>query len=221
LTLHPCLEYGIDVTSKVTIYVKEKKDMNDVIQNIVTRRSVRKFQSRQLDEEVLKEILFAASYAPNAGGRQSPLMVVCQNEAINDELGRLNRSISQEINAQRPPAAQANATINASRDMDPASAFYGAPTVITLFAPKDWYNFTMDCAAAAQTIQLAAHSLGVGSCIIARALDLFQTETGKKYMQEWKVGEDYEAKIHVLLGYPDGEPPEAKPRKEDQVIRIS
>jgi nitroreductase len=192
--------------------------MNDVIQNIVTRRSVRKFQSRQLDEEALKEILLAASYAPNAGGRQSPLLVVCQNEAINDELGRLNRSISQQINAQRPAGAQANAVTSAEPALE--SAFYGAPTVITLFAPKDWYNFTLDCAVAAQTIQLAAHSLGVDSCIIARALDLFETETGKKYLKEWKVGEEYEAKVHVLLGYADGEIPEAKPRKEDHVIRI-
>jgi nitroreductase len=191
--------------------------MNDIIQNIVTRRSVRKFQARQLDEESLKEILLAASYAPNAGGRQSPLIVVCQNATINDELGRLNRSISQQINAQRPPAAQANAVTSAP---SPESAFYGAPTVVTLFAPRDWYNFTLDCAVTAQTIQLAAHSLGIGSCIIARALDLFETETGKKYLKEWKVGEEYEAKIHVLLGYADGEIPEAKPRKADGVIRI-
>jgi nitroreductase len=192
--------------------------MNDIIQNIVTRRSIRKFQSRQLDEETLKEILLAASYAPSAAGRQSPLIVVCQNEAINDELGRLNRSIAQEINAQRPAGAQPNALTNAAPSLE--SAFYGAPTVITLFAPKNWYNFTMDCAAAAQTMQLAAHSLGIGACIIARALDLFETETGKKYMKEWKIDEEYEAKIHVLLGYADGETPEAKPRKEDHVIRI-
>jgi nitroreductase len=194
--------------------------MNDIIQNIVTRRSIRKFLAKQVDEGCLKDILLAASYAPSAAGRQSPLIVVCQNEAINDELGRINRAIGQQL--QRPPADQAD-TQNAAaqtNDQAPASAFYGAPTVITLFAPKNWYNFTMDCAVAAQNMQLAAHALGVDSCIIARALETFETETGKKYMKEWNIDEAYEGKIHVLLGYGDGEAPEAKPRKEDHVIRV-
>jgi nitroreductase len=193
--------------------------MNEVIQNILTRRSINKFQKRQVDEECLKEILLAASYAPSARGRQSPLIVVCQNEKINNELGKINRAIFQQISAQAPPADQAAAA--AAGAPAPESSFYDAPTVITLFAPRNWYNFTIDCAVAAQNMLLAAHSLGIGSRIIARALETFETETGKKYMKEWNIGEEYEAKIHVILGYADGAIPAAKPRKEDRALRIN
>jgi nitroreductase len=195
--------------------------MNDIIQNIVTRRSIRKFQAKQVDEECLKDILLAASYAPNAAGRQSPLIVVCQNKEINDELGRINFSINQQL--QKPPVEKADTQSVAAKTGAPvpASSFYGAPTVITLFAPKNWYNFTIDCAVAAQTIQLAAHSLGIDSCIIARALETFETETGKKRMKEWNIDESYEGKIHVLLGYRDAEAPTAKPRQEGHVIRVT
>jgi nitroreductase len=207
--------------------------MNEIIQNIVTRRSIRKFQTQQVDEESLTEILLAASYAPSASGRQSPLIVVCQNEKINDELGKINRVLAQQlragplfqqINAQTPTAEQnqADTPKDTASIADPAleSAFYGAPTVITLFAPKNWYNFTMDCAVAAQNIALAAHSLGVSSCIIARALETFETETGKQYMKKWNIDETYEGKIHVLLGYMNGKTPEAKPRKEGHILRV-
>jgi nitroreductase len=181
------------------------------------RRSVRKFQARQIEEEVLSEILAAGLWAPNAGGRQSPLFVVCQNAAINEELGRINLEANKQLN--RPALKPGESPPQAS----PADsgAFYGAPTVVTIFAPRDWYNFTIDCGAAAQNLALAAHSLGVGSCIIARAKEVFETETGKNYMKEWNVDESYEGKIHVILGYPDGEKPEAKSRKEDRIIRIN
>jgi nitroreductase len=208
--------------------------MNKIIQNIVARRSVRKFQERQVDEESLTEILLAASYAPSASGRQSPLIVVCQNEKINAELGKINRALAQQIragpvfqqiNAQTTPTEQTQADTpkDTAGIADPAleSAFYGAPTVITLFAPKNWYNFTIDCAVAAQNITLAAHSLGVSSCIIARALETFETETGKNYMKAWNIDETYEGKIHVLLGYMNGASPEAKPRKEGHILRIN
>jgi nitroreductase len=207
--------------------------MNEIIQNILTRRSIRKFQARQVDEACLKEILLAATYAPSASGRQSPLIVVCQNEAINDELGKINRALAQQmrtqpafqqINAQMAPAEQdqTEAPKDAANIADPAleSAFYNAPTVVTLFAPKNWYNFTIDCAVAAQNMALAAHSLGVDSCIIARALDTFETETGKKYKKEWNIDDTYEGKIHLLLGYMNGKAPEAKPRKEGHIIRV-
>jgi nitroreductase len=182
---------------------------------MMDRRSIRKFQARQIEEAVLAEILEAGLWAPNAGGRQSPLFVVCQDAAINEELGRINLEVNKQLNrpALKPGEKMPESPPN-------ASGFYGAPTVITIFAPRDWHNFTIDCGAAAQNLALAAHTLGVGSCIIARAKELFETETGKKYMKEWNIDESYEGKIHIILGYPEGEKPEAKSRNEGRIIRI-
>jgi hypothetical protein len=68
---------------------------------------------------------------------------------------------------------------------------------------------------------LASYSLGVGSCMVARAEDTFSSELGQRLQKEWGIDETYEAKIHVTLGYPaDDKPLTAKPRKEGRIIRV-
>jgi nitroreductase len=217
----PLMEFII-ITEKEKYKVGENK-MNEVIKNIISRRSIRKFQSRQIEEDTLNEILLAGAYGPSAGGRQSPVFAVCQNQQINEELGKINFEILKQIMDKRPPMDPKAKTQEKPKAMDFSSvnsAFQGAPTVITLFAPKDWYNFTIDCAVSAENMMLAANSLGIASCMIARAQETFETDFGKKLKAEWGIDDIYEAKIHVILGYQDGETPEPKPRKDDRIIRI-
>jgi hypothetical protein len=52
---------------------------------------------------------------------------------------------------------------------------------------------------------LASHSLGVGSCMVARTEDTFSSELGWRLQKEWGIDETYEAKVQVTLGYPDRE----------------
>ena len=47
--------------------------MNEVISTILRRRSIRRFERRQIEEDILDEILQAGLYAPSAGGRRSDL----------------------------------------------------------------------------------------------------------------------------------------------------
>ena len=61
---------------------------------------------------------------------------------------------------------------------------------------------------------LEATSLGISSCIVARAEDTFDNEEGIAYMKEWDVPENYIARCFVLLGYCEGEYPKGKERKE-------
>lgn len=53
--------------------------------------------------------------------------------------------------------------------------------------------------------------------MIARAKETFETERGLEIQNEWGIDEAYYAKIHVILGYPAGEIPKAKERKEDHI----
>ena len=82
--------------------------MNETINNLITRRSVRSFQKEQISEEQLNEILTAGTYAASGMGRQSAIMVVIQNPEIIKRLSKLNAAIMDSEN-------------------DP---FYGAPTVV-------------------------------------------------------------------------------------------
>ena len=141
--------------------------MNQVMQTILHRRSIRRFDPRQIDEGVLEQILQAGLYAPSAGGRQGPLFVVSQDREVNLRLSRIKRANS------RPRMAAAGSYVSREQPSiadDPAitDAFYGAPTVVTLFAPKNFLFAPEDCASAAENMLLAADSLGVGGCYIGQ-----------------------------------------------------
>lgn len=194
--------------------------MNQVMNSILSRRSIRKYQEKQLEKEHLETILQAGIYAPNAGGRQSAIFVVCQDRKLNEELGALNIQKLKEILNNRP--VEKRLPLPGAEDgIQPKSAFRGAPTVVTLFAPKGWYNFTLDCAVAAENMMLAAQSLGVGSCMIARAAETFDTPRGKEIQRKWEISEEYEAKLYVLLGYPEGDVSPAKPRRDGRILFVS
>lgn len=56
--------------------------MNEVIQNMESRRSCRSFQKKQVEEETLAQILEAGLYAASGRGRQSAIMVVVQDPEV-------------------------------------------------------------------------------------------------------------------------------------------
>lgn len=66
----------------------------------------------------------------------------------------------------------------------------------------------------------AAHALGLGSCWIHRAKEEFESEEGKALLKEWGIEGDYEGIGHCILGYPEGDLPQAKPRKENYIYYV-
>lgn len=189
--------------------------MNDIINMMKDRRTIRRYKPGQIREAELTAILDAGLHAPNAGGAQSAVIVACQNPRINEELGIMNRNAETNIGPGAAPVSSEQPSI---RD-DPSlkSGFYGAPTVLTLFARKGIYNLTGDCFVAAENMVLAAQSLGIGSCIVGRAGSTFSTERGREILKSWGIGDAYEARLHVTLGYPEGDAPKYKVRKDGRV----
>ena len=102
------------------------------------------------------------------------------------------------------------------------NAFYDAPTVITLFAPKNFLFSAEDCAAAAENMMLAADSLGVASCYIGQGWTAFADPFGQEILRKWEIRPDYYAVMQLLLGYPrkGDSHPSAKPRKEGRIFRF-
>ena len=70
-------------------------------------------------------------------------------------------------------------------------------------------------------LMLAAHAVGVASCWIHRAREVFNSAEGRAMLKSWGIEGDYEGVGHCVLGYAaeQGEAP-AKPRKEHYVIRV-
>lgn len=195
--------------------------MNAVMENILTRRTIRRFRSEQIKDEELQTVLEAGMYAPSAGGRQGVLFVVSQNRETNQKLGKIKKHNTHVrtstdtvyISKEQPSIADDPAIVN---------AFYDAPTVITLFVPKDFLYGPYDASAAAENMLLAAHSIGLGGCYIGSAWDSFRDAFGQETLIKWDVRTDYYAVIHVLLGYPkDEQPPKGKERKEGRIILVN
>ena len=193
---------------------------NAVIENILTRRTIRKFQSRQIQEAELLTILEAGLYAPSAGGRQGVLFVVSQDKETNEKLGRIKRGNSTVkmstdtvyISKEQPSIAD---------DPNITNAFYDAPTIITLFVPKNFLFGPYDASAAAENMLLAAHSIGLGGCYIGSAWEAFADPFGQEILKKWNIRTDYYAVINVLLGYPkDEQAPKGKVRKDGRIIRV-
>ncbi len=172
---------------------------NETLECLKTRRSIRKYQDKQVDEEQLAAILEAATYAPTGAGRQAPVIVVVQDPDLLKKISKMNAAVAGMDN------------------MDP---FYGAPTVAIVLADQTvaptWLE---DAALVAGNILNAAHAVGVDSCYIFRAKEVFASDEGQALLKEWGLNENYVGVANCILGYRDCEYPEAAPRKDDYVIR--
>ena len=156
--------------------------MPDIFETIMHRRSIRRFEPKQIEETALQQILQAGLYAPCAGGRQGVIFAVCQDKEVNERLGKIKRANANP--------RMATATSFVSREQpsiadDPklTNAFYDAPTVITLFAPKNFLFSVDDCAVAAENMMLAADALGIGSCYIGQGWPAFADPYGQEILR--------------------------------------
>lgn len=184
-------------------------DANELLKLIKQRRSYRQFENKQISDDELRMILEAGMYAPNAGGRQSTIFLVTQDHEINETLGKINRSAAQIVEGKYVNKAQPSIIDNPKLK----SGFYGAPTVITLLAPKRFLYSEADCAVAAENMLLMAHALRLGGCMIARADETMSSEYGQELLSKKSIDDHYKGFYHILLGYPKGNT-YAKPRKD-------
>lgn len=172
--------------------------MNETMQNILTRRSIRSYKPDPVPRELIDQVVRAGTYAPTGMGEQSPIILAVTDRETRDRLSRANAKIM-------------------GRDIDP---FYGAPAVLVVLADKSKPNHVYDGSLVMANLMLAAHALGLGSCWIHRAREEFQQPEWQELLRSLGVEGEYEGIGHCILGYPDGPEPEAAPRKENYVYYI-
>lgn len=160
-----------------------------------TRRAVRSYEKQIPEKELIDKVLEAGTYAPTGMGKQSPVIIAVTNPEVRDRLSRMNAEIM-------------------GRDTDP---FYGAPVVLVVLADKDISTYQYDGSLVMGNLMNAAHAVGLGSCWIHRAKEMFETEEGKALLKEWGINGNYEGIGNCILGYPAQELPAPKPRKPDYI----
>lgn len=186
----------------------------DLLTQIKNRRSIRKYQDRQIPREVLEKIIEAGTYASNAGGGQRSMIVGIRNAKLVEQLGKMNlahfdrgRLIGSRVSEEQPSVID---------DPGIKNGFYGAPALCIVFAQKDFPFSVPDAFCCAETMLMEAFDLGISSCIVSRAEETLDNETGAAWMREWGVPENYIARCFVALGFCAGQYPKAKPRRENR-----
>lgn len=190
----------------------------DILELMKKRRSIRKYQDRQIDREDLEKIIEAGLYAPNAGGGQRARIVAVHNRELAGKIGRLNLA---RFDRSRLAGGYVSSEQPSNID-DPTikNGFYGAPTVCVIFGAKNFLYSIPDAFCCAQNMVLAAADLGIASCIIARGEETFDNESGRALLSEWGIPDTDTARCFVILGYCDGDYPKVKPRKEGRFLVI-
>lgn len=187
--------------------------MNETLNTIFTRRSVRKYKPDPIPHETMETITEAGLYAPTAMGRQPWHVLVISNlEKI------------KELNAE-VKSATASMPDNPYRDYVVSDAYtinYHAPIFVvvsgdTVLSPR---NAQFDCALLLGNMFLAAHSLGIGSCWINQLNVLNDEPEFRDYIT--KLGVPVQNRIFgcACFGYPDTPTKAPAQRKEKTVMYI-
>ncbi len=172
--------------------------MTPAIENMLSRRSCRNFKPDMPSKEDLALIAKAGIYAPSGRNLQAPFILVITDKATRDALAKANAAVM-------------------GADSDP---FYGAPAVLVVLAKK-CNTMVYDGAAAAENVLLAAHSLGLASCWIHRAKEVFMQEEYKQLLSKLGIEGEYEGVANCIIGYPaDDFDPTPLERKDGRIFYI-
>lgn len=165
---------------------------DEALKLIESRRSIRSYKPDMVPDDLIDKVIEAGTFAASGGGRQSPIIIAVKDRKTRDKLSKLNADI---MGAETDP-------------------FYGAPLVLIVLADRSSSTYLYDGSLVMGNLMLAAHALGLGSCWIHRAKEEFDRPEGKEILKDLGITGDYEGIGHCILGYIDGDVPEAKPRKE-------
>ena len=165
---------------------------DEALKLIESRRSIRSYKPDMVPDDLIDKVIEAGTFAATGGGSQSPIIIAVKDRKTRDKLSKLNADI---MGAETDP-------------------FYGAPLVLIVLADRSSSTYLYDGSLVMGNLMLAAHALGLGSCWIHRAKEEFDRPEGKEILKDLGITGDYEGIGHCILGYIDGDVPEAKPRKE-------
>ncbi len=156
--------------------------MNETVNNLVSRKSCRKFKAEHISREEIETIVAAGLNAPSGLNKQTPRFVVIQDDATVALLSKMNAAV-------------------AGMPFDP---FYGAKDIIIVLAKKEC-TYIYDGSLAMGNLLNAAWSMGIDCRWIHRAKEVFASDEGKALLKKWGIDEDVEGIGFCILGHAEEE----------------
>ena len=171
--------------------------MNEALEVLYTRRSIRRYKPEQISREEMEAVIQAGVRAASGKNGQSAIIVAVQDKETRDLLSRLNAEV---LGVHSDP-------------------FYGAPTVLIVLADAKSPYVVEDGSLVLGNLMNAAKAIGLGSCWINRANEVFASDEGKALLKKWGIEGEWIGVGNCILGYP-AEDPAMKPRKENNVYYV-
>lgn len=170
--------------------------MQSFMETVMARRSIRRFESRAIEDEKLTRILEAARWTPSWANTQCWELVAVENPEVLEQIGA-------ELSPKNPATlaiTKGPLTLAICAEKKKSGFYKGVPS--TKF--DDWLMF--DLGLMTQTICLAAHEEGLGSVIVGA----FNHDKVKALLG---LPEQYEVVALLPMGYPDHAPSPPKRRE--------
>ena len=172
----------------------------NTIEAIRTRRSVRSYKADIPTDAGIKLVMEAGINAPTGRNSQSVIIIAIKDKETRDRYSRANAAVMGD-----------------GADRDP---FYGAPVVLAVLVRADAPCAAYDGPIALGHMMLAAHEIGLASCWIHRAKEVFETEEWKKWLRDVGVEGEYIGVGNLALGYIEGEYPPAKEKNAGRMFTV-
>ena len=173
---------------------------NQVVEAIMNRRSIRKYQDRPVEREKLSLIAECGVWAPNGMNSQRWEIRIVDDEKLISDISDSYKADNAEMVA---------------RDPNFKNMFRNAPAIICIAVPVG--DDGLNAGLLGENIMLAAYSVGLGTVALGGPVQyLKNSEPGKAFIERLDFSEGYELLYIIGVGYPD-ESPEPKARDLDKI----
>jgi nitroreductase len=177
--------------------------MNEILNTLKKRRSVRQYRPQQIEDKELEKILEAAIYAPTGRNEQPWHFTVVQDPVLIKEISDGAKKVMTESGME---------WLVQLGSVEDFNIFHRAPTAVIVAGKKEATTPLIDCSAAVQNMLLAAESLDIGSCWIGFAKFYF---LNPENMRKFNIPADHEVYFGVSLGYKVRKNPPAPERNKE------
>ena len=200
LTLGSCSTKSVENKAQEETSAPAIRPADAVIENIMTRRSIRRYLPRPVNRDTMQIILKCGINAPNGMNKQSWEVRVVDNPEFID-------GVTELFKKAHPQMAQ---------DAGFKNMFRNAPTVAFIAHDPSYGCSQIDCGLLGANMILSAWSLGIGSCCLGGPTAFMKSAEAAPYLERLGFSKGYELLYCIAFGYPD-ETPAAKPRNPDKV----
>jgi ferredoxin len=202
-------------------FPRNKSNYKSFVEILSGRRSVRSFKNRPVSDEYIDEIVDSVSYAPfGAAPEKMEISVINNRETIesalpliSDFLNGIKRLIENPVTSKFLKLLTGKEEFQTIQNhiypiakggiynLDNGDGITrGAPTIITIHAPKDAEAHTNNGVIYATYIMLAAHAIGLGATMTECVIP--PINRSKKLKHIFQIPDNNEAIMSVIVGYP-------------------